>query len=118
MILCFDAAARLRHFVPARHSAYSAVGGMERPARRVTAQDVRSGSVYGCCAGSRCNKKEAVTGINRDHDLLFRIPRENQRLLNWKLRRAFALPYFFRSTARESRVRNPATFRMPRKSGS
>ena len=42
----------------------------------------------------------------------------NYRLLNWKLRRAFALPYFLRSTTRESRVRKPATFRMPRRSGS
>ena len=41
-----------------------------------------------------------------------------QRLLNWKLRRALALPYFLRSTTRESRVRKPATFRMPRRSGS
>ncbi len=41
-----------------------------------------------------------------------------QRLLNWKLRRALALPYFFRSTTRESRVRKPATFKMPRRSGS
>jgi hopanoid biosynthesis associated protein HpnK len=41
-----------------------------------------------------------------------------QRLLNWKLRRAFALPYFLRSTTRLSRVRKPATFRMPRRSGS
>ena len=41
-----------------------------------------------------------------------------QRLLNWKLRRAFILPYFLRSTARESRVRKPAIFRMPRSSGS
>jgi hypothetical protein len=40
------------------------------------------------------------------------------RLLNWKLRRAFALPYFFRSTTRLSRVRNPAVFRTGRRSGS
>ena len=44
--------------------------------------------------------------------------RRNYRLLNWKLRRALALPYFLRSTTRESRVRKPATFRMPRRSGS
>ena len=29
-----------------------------------------------------------------------------------------SLPYFLRSTTRESRVRKPATFRMPRRSGS
>ena len=40
------------------------------------------------------------------------------RLLNWKLRRALALPYFFRSTTRESRVRKPAAFRIARRSGS
>ena len=40
------------------------------------------------------------------------------RLLNWKLRRAFALPYFLRSTTRLSRVRNPAVLRIGRKSGS
>ena len=33
-----------------------------------------------------------------------------QRLENWKLRRAFALPYFLRSTTRESRVRKPPCF--------
>jgi hypothetical protein len=42
----------------------------------------------------------------------------DQRLLNWKLRRAFMRPYFLRSTTRGSRVRKPATFRMPRRSGS
>ncbi len=30
-----------------------------------------------------------------------------QRLENWKLRRALALPYFLRSTTRLSRVRKP-----------
>ncbi len=40
------------------------------------------------------------------------------RLLNWKLLRALALPYFLRSTVRESRVRKPATLRMARRSGS
>jgi len=44
--------------------------------------------------------------------------RADQRLENWKLRRAFARPYFFRSTTRESRVRNPPFFRTPRNSGS
>ena len=33
---------------------------------------------------------------------------------NWKLLLAFRLPYFFRSTTRESRVRNPAAFRAGR----
>lgn len=42
----------------------------------------------------------------------------NQRLLNWKERRALARPYFLRSTTRESRVRKPAAFRMPRSVGS
>jgi hypothetical protein len=32
------------------------------------------------------------------------------RLENWKFLRAFGLPYFFRSTARLSRVRNFRTF--------
>ena len=40
------------------------------------------------------------------------------RLLNWKLRRALALPYFLRSTTRLSRVRKPASFSTPRRSGS
>ena len=41
-----------------------------------------------------------------------------QRLENWKLRRAFILPYFLRSTTRESRVRKPPRLSAPRRSGS
>ena len=41
-----------------------------------------------------------------------------QRLENWKLRRALALPYFLRSTMRESRVRNPRIFKAGRLVGS
>src|SRR3954463_8161765 len=43
---------------------------------------------------------------------------DRQRLENWKLRRALALPYFLRSTTRESRVRKPAFLSVPRRSGS
>jgi hypothetical protein len=43
---------------------------------------------------------------------------ERQRLENWKLRRALALPYFLRSTTRLSRVRKPPRLSTPRKSGS
>ena len=42
----------------------------------------------------------------------------DQRFENWKLRRALALPYFFRSTARLSRVRKPACFTAVRRAGS
>src|SRR5258705_1449690 len=42
----------------------------------------------------------------------------SQRLENWKLRRALALPYFLRSTTRGSRVRNPPRLSAPRRSGS
>src|SRR5690606_37457098 len=42
----------------------------------------------------------------------------DQRLENWKDRRAFPLPYFLRSTTRESRVRKPPFFSGPRRSGS
>ena len=41
-----------------------------------------------------------------------------QRLENWKLRRAFARPYFLRSTTRESRVRKPPLFSTGRRPGS
>lgn len=41
-----------------------------------------------------------------------------QRFENWKLRRAFALPYFLRSTTRLSRVRKPAAFSGERRLGS
>src|SRR3954447_1615881 len=44
--------------------------------------------------------------------------KRNQRLENWKLRRALALPYFLRSTTRESRVRKPPFLSAPRRSGS
>jgi hypothetical protein len=57
----------------------------------------------------RCRRRGPSSNVARS---------THHRLLNWKLRRAFALPYFFRSTARESRVRNPATLRMLRRSGS
>src|SRR3546814_17765959 len=40
------------------------------------------------------------------------------RFENWKLRRAFALPYFLRSTTRGSRVRKPAPFSAGRRGGS
>jgi len=40
------------------------------------------------------------------------------RFENWKLRRAFALPYFLRSTTRGSRVRKPPRLSTARKSGS
>src|SRR5213083_1577893 len=43
---------------------------------------------------------------------------ERQRLENWKLRRALALPYFLRSTTRLSRVRKPPRLSTPRRSGS
>ena len=42
----------------------------------------------------------------------------DQRFENWKLFRAFARPYFFRSTTRLSRVRKPAAFSAPRSDGS
>ena len=41
-----------------------------------------------------------------------------QRLENWKLRRAFALPYFLRSTTRLSRVRKPPFLSTVRRAGS
>src|SRR6516165_1307345 len=41
-----------------------------------------------------------------------------QRLENWNERRALALPYFLRSTTRESRVRNPPRLSELRSSGS
>ncbi len=44
--------------------------------------------------------------------------RADQRLENWNERRALALPYFLRSTTRESRVRKPPCLRAPRRSGS
>ena len=43
---------------------------------------------------------------------------KDQRFENWKLRRAFGLPYFFRSTTRLSRVRKPAAFSAGRSEGS
>jgi hypothetical protein len=43
---------------------------------------------------------------------------KRQRFENWNERRAFARPYFLRSTTRESRVRKPPFFRTPRSSGS
>src|SRR5690242_16723288 len=42
----------------------------------------------------------------------------DQRFENWKERRALALPYFLRSTTRESRVRKPPFLRTLRSSGS
>jgi hypothetical protein len=42
----------------------------------------------------------------------------DQRLENWKLRRAPDLPYFLRSTTRESRVRKPCAFSAGRRPGS
>ena len=42
----------------------------------------------------------------------------DQRLENWKLRRAFMRPYFLRSTTRLSRVRNPTCLRILRSAGS
>ena len=41
-----------------------------------------------------------------------------QRFENWKLRRAFARPYFLRSTTRLSRVRKPLCFKSGRSAGS
>ena len=41
--------------------------------------------------------------------------KKRQRLLNWKLRRALALPYFLRSTSRSSRVRKPPDLSSGRK---
>src|SRR5580693_7988697 len=55
----------------------------------------------------------------------FRVPRYarprndgDYRFENWKLRRALALPYFLRSTTRESRVTKPPRLRTLRSSGS
>ncbi len=47
-----------------------------------------------------------------------RIRPKAQRFENWNDRRAFALPYFLRSTTRLSRVRKPAAFSEPRSAGS
>src|SRR6476646_593523 len=44
--------------------------------------------------------------------------RNDQRLENWNERRALALPYFLRSTTRESRVRKPPRLSTVRSSGS
>src|SRR5260221_5476871 len=44
-------------------------------------------------------------GAPQDGPLMRRFSCPDQRLENWKLRRAFALPYFLRSTTRLSRVR-------------
>src|SRR5580693_5873316 len=43
---------------------------------------------------------------------------QNYRFENWKLRRALALPYFLRSTTRESRVTKPPRLSTLRSSGS
>src|SRR5580700_11228600 len=43
---------------------------------------------------------------------------QNYRFENWKLLRALALPYFLRSTTRESRVTKPPRLRTERSSGS
>src|SRR5690242_1083251 len=45
-------------------------------------------------------------------------PPDGQRLENWNERRAFARPYFLRSTTRGSRVRKPPRLSTPRRSGS
>jgi hypothetical protein len=45
-------------------------------------------------------------------------PAGDQRLENWKLRRALRLPYFLRSTTRLSRVRKPAALSGARRPGS
>ncbi len=50
--------------------------------------------------------------------LLEKFKRYGQRFENWKLRRAFGRPYFLRSTARGSRVRNPPGFSATRRAGS
>ncbi len=46
------------------------------------------------------------------------LPDRGQRFENWKLRRAFLRPYFFRSTMRLSRVRKPPSLRRGCKPGS
>ena len=51
-------------------------------------------------------------------DRVFREPAADQRFENWNDRRALALPYFLRSTTRESRVRKPAAFSGARSDGS
>src|SRR5229473_6524962 len=59
-----------------------------------------------------CNPRVKPKGrLFRDHAL-------HQRLENWKERRAFAFPYFLRSTTRGSRVRNPPRLSALRRSGS
>src|SRR3569833_352773 len=49
---------------------------------------------------------------------IIRGSKRDQRFENWKDRRALALPYFLRSTTRESRVRKPPFLSTPRSSGS
>src|SRR3546814_16516936 len=46
------------------------------------------------------------------------LEKADQRLENWKLRRALALPYFWRSTTRPSRVRKTACLTAERRDGS
>ena len=57
----------------------------------------------------RAHQGDAVAAIRRD---------AAQRFENWNDRRALALPYFLRSTTRESRVRKPPCLSTPRNSGS
>ena len=61
----------------------------------------------------KTTKKAAEAAFRVSHR-----PDQAQRLENWKLRRAFFLPYFLRSTTRESRVRKPSFLRIGRRSGS
>ena len=63
---------------------------------------------------SRCNAKRAAEAAL----LNSQIPKPAYRFENWKLRRAFFLPYFLRSTTRGSRVRKPSFLSAGRSSGS
>jgi hypothetical protein len=62
-------------------------------------------------------RKKEKPGVRRPARGFEPAPRD-QRFENWKLRRALRLPYFLRSTTRESRVRKPSFFKDARSSGS
>src|SRR4029450_12299933 len=63
-----------------------------------------------CRGRTAARETRGAAGGRRPAGRPFRLIENDQRFENWKLRRAPALPYFLRSTTRESRVRKPPCF--------
>ena len=113
----------LRHVSAAQASLLAAASQLAVPTNvlkiRIKLLALRIGSSpIALMNGRTCEKRKTARDCSRAAEIAGLDGVNTQRLENWKLRRALALPYFLRSTTRLSRVRKPPFLSTARSSGS